>query len=357
MKPLRIGYAPYRRDLSAPGDRRRFVHYARRRGLSLEVYSDGAPYDLLVVSEAADISALARLPKGGPRIIFDFIDSYLDIDPREPKALLRGPAKFLLGQHRHFDLSYHDLLRRMCARADVVVCSTPEQKAKIASINPAVFPILDFHEGELRRTKTEFAAGSPFNLLWEGMGANVVAFEEIAGVLRGLSLCHPIALHLVTDLSYARFNGPVPRLPTRRVVDCLLPGVRSYLYEWNQPLFADICCACDLAVIPILRRVPIFDAKPENRLLLMWRMNIPTVTSASPAYARAMRAAGLAMACDGEESWHAMLSRCIESESLRREAARAGKAFVELEHSEEQGLARWDEALSAAGLFVQGAAG
>lgn len=352
MKPLSIGYLPHSRDLKAPGDRRRLVHYAARRGLDLEVYREGGRYDLVVVTQSADLSTFSRLPRGGPPVLFDFVDSYLDIDPLEPKALLRGAAKYLLGQHRHLDLSYHESLRRMCARADVVVCSTPEQKAKISAFNQVVHPILDFHVGEVRRTKADFSASKPFNLVWEGMGANIISFEEIAPVLRRLSARLPLALHLVTDLSYAPVNGPVPHIPTRWGVDRLLPGVRTYLHEWNEPLFAATCTACDLCVIPILRRVPIFDAKPENRLLLMWRMSVPTITSASPAYARTMRDAGLDMACDGEASWESTLTRYIEQEALRREAARVGHEFVMREHSEERGLARWDAALRAAGLEV-----
>jgi glycosyltransferase involved in cell wall biosynthesis len=70
---------------------------------------------------------------------------------------------------------------------------------------------------------------------------------------------------------------------------------------------------------------------------------MPTVTSATPAYVRTMRDAGLDLSCDSPEAWRATLTKLIEDEDARRHAGRMGLAFVTTTYSPERMLARWDE--------------
>ena len=51
LKRLRYGYVPYSSSLEMPGDRRRFVHYARRRGLDFEIADPSRAYDAVVLSD------------------------------------------------------------------------------------------------------------------------------------------------------------------------------------------------------------------------------------------------------------------------------------------------------------------
>ena len=52
---LRVGYAPLSPSLEQPGDRRRFVYYAQRRGIEFEIADPAKDYDVVVVSQRADI--------------------------------------------------------------------------------------------------------------------------------------------------------------------------------------------------------------------------------------------------------------------------------------------------------------
>ena len=49
LQQLRIGYVPYTPSLDKPGDRRRFVHYARRRNLSFEIADPAQDYDVVIL--------------------------------------------------------------------------------------------------------------------------------------------------------------------------------------------------------------------------------------------------------------------------------------------------------------------
>jgi glycosyltransferase involved in cell wall biosynthesis len=344
---LRIGYVPYTRDFSHPGDRRRFSYYAAKRGLTYEIADPAREYDVVVLSEAADISVWRHFPVSRGRVVYDLIDSYLAIPDSDLRSRLRGPAKFLSRQTRRLELNYRRGIIALCQRADAVTCTTVEQEAMIREYCPNTHVILDFHAGAVRKVKSEYAAGDVFHLVWEGQAGNVSTFSLIRDALSIVAAKHRIALHLVTDLEYPLGLKHVGRLSTkaliRRTVD--IPGV--YLYEWNEAMFAHICTACDLAVIPIPMDQAIYAGKPENKMLIFWRMGIPVVASATPAYRRAMAAAGHDLACTTTDDWVKVLSACIEDEALRRAAGTNGRHVAETEYGEEVTLARWDRAMTS----------
>ena len=58
----RVGYVPLSNTLMSPGDRRRFVAYALDRDLKFEIAHPKEKYDLVVLSELADISVWAEYP-------------------------------------------------------------------------------------------------------------------------------------------------------------------------------------------------------------------------------------------------------------------------------------------------------
>ncbi len=349
LPKLRVGYVPCSPDLRAPGDRRRFVYYARKRGIEFDLAEPARSYDLVVISAAGDFSPWIGCPRTGAKVIFEIIDSYLAIPRFEPKALLRGLAKYVSRQNRRLLLDYHRGLQRMCARADAVVCSTEEQRATILPFCLNVHPILDFHTSVISARKTSFRAGVPFKFAWEGLPGNVAFFAEIREVLSKITTRRPIEIHAVTDLEYGRYlKGKYGKRRTidlaRRVADNI------HLYAWEEASVAQILTSCDMALIPIPLDQPINAAKPENKLLLFWRMGIPTVVSATPAYQHAMRSAGLDMYCRDLKDWEEILERYIGDEKLREEASRRGLQFVAESHSEEKLLLSWDSVLESVGV-------
>ncbi|MDQ3571808.1 MAG: hypothetical protein M3383_02975, partial [Actinomycetota bacterium] len=291
---MRIGYAAYSPDLTQPADRRRFPYYARARGIEFELADPSRQYDVVVVTPRADIRGWSRYPPPG-KIVFDIVDSYLAIPRRDAKSLLRGPAKFAAGEAPHPFFSYRGALEAIARRADAVTCATPEQAAQIAPLCPQVHPILDFHTPIVRRVKQDYRAGSPFNLVWEGLGENARWFELISGALAEVNARHPVTLHLVTAVSYRQLMQRFWRRETACVVARHFDDVR--IHPWSEETVAEIATGCDLAVIPLPLDRPLEAGKPESKLVSFWRMGLPVVTSSTPAYERAMAAAGQALHC------------------------------------------------------------
>jgi hypothetical protein len=342
LRQLRIGYAPFSSTLEAPGDRRRFCYYARKRNLKFEFADPSVTYDLVVLSAAADISTWIRYRRGNAKVVYDLTDSYLAIPKLNPKGLLRGPAKFVARQNRHLLWSYTRGVRDMCRRADAVICTTAEQRMDILSHCDNVHIILDFQSSVARISKSDYTAGDVFNLVWEGLPGNLGTLHEVMGVLGELQKKRRLAIHAVTNLSYRKYlNG---RFAQRSMIDLArkMP-VPPYLYAWNEQTCSNIVCACDLAIIPIPLHDPLYAGKPENKLHLFWRMGMPTVVSATPAYSRAMDESGVMMACKTSKDWLNMLENYCCSEEARRNAGQQGKRYVDQQHSEHAMLARWDE--------------
>lgn len=346
LQNLRVGYVPCNPSLSAPGDRRRFCYYAAKRKLNFEIAHLSGSYDVVILTQSADISLWTRHPEGRTRIIFDFIDSYLSIPRSDLKSLFRGAAKFALGQNRRLLLSYRDGLERMCQRADAVICSTRDQMQKILPFCSKVYPILDFHGSVVGAPKREYKADDTFHFVWEGLPWNLCHLLEIKGALEELQQTQRFAIHAITDLEYGRYlNSRVIKRATLRDASKIWPGM--YLYAWNERTFPVIARRCDLALIPIPLDDPLCAGKPENRLLLFWRMGIPALASSTVAHRDAMRESGINMACSDRQDWVRALQYFVSDQRAREEAGRRGRAFAEDRHSEEQCLTQWDRVLQS----------
>ncbi|MBW2168387.1 MAG: hypothetical protein JRG69_03840 [Deltaproteobacteria bacterium] len=228
----------------------------------------------------------------------------------------------------------------MCQRADAVICTTEEQKHASLEFCENVHIILDIHGNVVNVCKTDYSSGDVFNFVWEGLPQNLRSFYEIRNALEHLKTRHKIAFHIVTDLEYGQHMGKYRRRYTADITRKLFDKV--YLYEWNEKFCSTIISACDMALIPMALDDPFALGKPENKLLLFWRMGMPTVVSATPSHIRAMHRSGLSMACRTQEDWQKTLVKYVEDESARQDAGQCGKTFTEQYYSEEKILGQWD---------------
>jgi glycosyltransferase involved in cell wall biosynthesis len=343
-----IGYAPRSPHLRAPGDRRRFAFYAHHRKVPFELtVSPSSVHDVVVVTESADIPAWIRAPSS-TKIVYDLVDSYLALPRLAVKNVGRGVAKRLAGATSRITLDWHATVRAMCRRADAVVCATDEQRNQIAQLNPNVHVILDDHSELGARRKHSYAGAVPFRLVWEGLPYTLPAFASVAGVINEACRRDDAELHLVTDLEFHRYAGTFGRERTDRVAGRMLDRFR--LHPWSVDALAEMTRTADLGLIPADLRDPFSAGKPENRLLIFWRLGLPVLTSATPAYMRTMERAGVDMTCTDTADWRAKLKRYMGDEGLRRDAAERGLTYVRETHSPERLLAAWDRVFASIGV-------
>ena len=74
----KVGFWPNGPGLDKPGDRRRFVFYARERKIDFEIANLHKEYDIIYLTMGCDISAWLKYKRKYPnvKLIFEIIDSY-----------------------------------------------------------------------------------------------------------------------------------------------------------------------------------------------------------------------------------------------------------------------------------------
>ncbi len=344
---VRIGYAPITPALTAPGDRRRFPYYARARGIEFDIARRDTHYDLVVLTEVADLTYWLKAPRR-TRVIYDLIDSYLAQPRRSIRAAGRGAAKFMSRETHRLAINYRKAIEEMCRRADAVVCATDEQRSDISRLCPNVHVILDIHEEFGDVSKADYALNQPPRLVWEGLPYTLDAFRSLAPALRVLQRRHQFEMHLVTDPGYRQYAR---RFIRRRTEDLAANLFESHVvHPWSVAELRQTAISADLALLPARLEDPFSAGKPENRLLIFWRLGVPTVAAATPAYSRAMKAAGLDLHYRTSQECVQQVEECLMDEGLRTRAAARGREFVLREHPTERRLEGWDEVLSSVGF-------
>jgi hypothetical protein len=350
LRCSRIGYVPLSWDFHQPGDRRRFPFYAKERGLSFELADPSKKYDVVVLSQNADLSVWSAYNADGTKIVYDFIDSYLAIPKTSIKGWMRGPAKYFSGQSRHLCINYWKSIAAMCKRADAVICSTKEQEADISRFCLNIHIILDAQVELVREVKNDYTCHKPFRLVWEGLPQNLESLKMISPIIERLSHELSLEFHIITDPHYKHYLGRYWTVHSREIARKLFRN--CVFHEWRRDTLANNICACDLAVIPIRLNDSFARGKPENKLLLFWRMGMPVLVSATPSYVSAMRGAGLDGAVYDSKDWLKKLSALVQDRQLRERSALLGKAYVDGFFSSSDTVTRWDKMFESLGFLV-----
>jgi glycosyltransferase involved in cell wall biosynthesis len=345
---MRIGYAPYDNSLQAPGDRKRFVAWATDRGIDFEVVDRPRPgIDLAVVCTVADLTRWREAP-AAMRVVYDLTDDYLGLPDRGLKNRARGLAKFASGELSRPTLHYRDLMVDMCRRADVVVATSEGQRDHVRQLagHQDVRIILDCYDAGTMDRKRDYARSGAPRIVWEGLPFNVETLAIVRDAIAALPADLRPSMHVVTPPTFRPYARRFGSRSSAQIAARALPGVDVELHPWERETLADVVATGDAAIIPL----PLDDAfarnKSAQKLVSLWAMGMPVVTSATPAYQLAMTTAGLdEYACRSSAEWTAALARLLGDEAERRRAARAGRDYVERHASRELMLQRWDELL------------
>ncbi len=346
---LTLAYDPLSRDLTHAYDRRRVVWWARQRGISLNQVSDGDSGVVFLHSQS-DLPRWVARKRQQPeiRLAIDLVDGYLMAEPSLLEDYGRSAVRMVNRDFSRTTSRYTSWLRRAAEVADVVICSSPEQAAFLQTLNGNVHPILDWH-GELpllpsHERRQQSIGGSIF---WEGQSATLKHLIDLAGPLQRASCELPLQLNVVTDPRVPMIGPRTLGPSSSRLLDKAFSdsNVEIAFYRWTPRNVEDVAASCDFAVLPISSQDSFARAKPENRLLIAWRLGLPCLTSDTPAYSRVMADAEVEGTCHDAEDWESVLLAYARDRDLRTANIGGGQAYLARNHSDAQLLARWDSAL------------
>lgn len=343
MKKLRIGYWPLSRNLSAPGDRRRLVHWAKARGHTIVTDLNNS-VDLIVASEKADFNS-PYFSKSGTPVIFDLVDAYLS-----PSSIAqdfgRGLIKFSSGSLSGNIKPFSSHISDFCRRSNAVICSSVEQEEQIKPFSKNTHVILDSHEEIpfLEPKEFEFELNATPRILWEGQPATLSGIKTISSALLELSKEISLQFDFVTDeKSFLLMNRYFER-STLDLLHRFLGQTRhqARIIPWSLNNLTESAGKSTMAIIPIDLSVPMQRLKPENRLLIMWRLGLPCLTSASPAYSRVSRLAGVDVVCSSINNWIENFNRVLHDSDYGHQQVIAGQQYLRDNHNDFLLLSKWD---------------
>lgn len=343
MKRLKIGYWPLSESLLAAGDRRRLVFWANARGHEI-VRDLDQKLDVIVASEYSDFNSILFTQKSTP-IVFDLVDAYLS-PLNSFNDFARGLAKRVSGQISGTVKPFSHHVMHFCERASAVVCSSPEQQEIVLRHNINTHVILDSHD------EIEFI--DPWNLkkqkhdkrivLWEGQPATIQSIGNLYPVLSDLAKTENLNFHFVTDESYFQFLNKYIERSTLRLLRRNLKSIASRVsvIPWSPSNLFEAAQKSAVAMIPLNLSIPMQNLKPENRLLLMWRLGLPCLTSPSPAYVRVSRKAGVKVVCNSLSEWADNFHQILVDPDYAHNHIIAGQNYLRENHNRAQLLKKWD---------------
>ncbi len=349
MKPLKIGYWPLISSLDSPGDRRRIVFWAKSRGhIITQDLSENV--DVIVASENADFNSPIFSETKKP-IILDLVDAYLS-PLNKIDDLARGVAKKFAGQLggpvKPFSLHVKDF----CVKSKIVVCSSIEQSLVVSQFNKNIHIILDSHneipflDYAQRESLNEHAS----SILWEGQPGTIRGVKQISELLQIIANKNDVQFDFLTDQTYFKLLNKYFKRSTLELIKKDLGAIseKSRIISWSPENLFVAAQRARVAMIPIDLSIPMQRLKPENRLLIMWRMGLPCLTSPSEAYRRVANKAGVNVACENSNEWLSEFQKILEDPHRGREQVLRGQNYLRENHNELILLKKWDDAIESA---------
>ena len=312
LNQINICYLPYDLSLKAPGDRRRFIHYAKFKKIQYKTKIRNHNYELIYVTYGQNFSKIFEFIKDNPKtkIIFEMVDA--NLSEGKWSSFQKGIGRFLLGKESKVYLDYKKPLKQLIKKSDAIVCGSKSQLKELKKYNKKIFITLDFLDDEVRFKKRNwlFDKKKIIRLFWEGMIYNLKHLIMLNDIIK----CLDFRVHVVivtelkksTLLNMSGFN-----------IDRIVKKFQfSFeIHDWNKVEISKIATSCDIGIIPINLSNLKARSKPDNKLIFMWKTGLPVVASATPAYKEVMKLAKIKMYAKNFKDWINILNNFHKSSS------------------------------------------
>jgi hypothetical protein len=181
------------------------------------------------------------------------------------------------------------------------------------------------------------------------MPATIKGVAQIAEAVNTIGRQTKIELAFVTDEKYFLLLNKYIQRNTASLLSNIFKNASSSskVIPWSIKNLVEQALISDVAVIPIDLSKPIQYLKPENRLLIMWRLGLPCLTSPSPAYMRVAEKAKVNSICTTPNEWQGKIAEILENQDYAEENATLGQAYLKEFHNTDLLLERWDRAFES----------
>jgi hypothetical protein len=339
---IKVGYIPYSTDLSHPGDRRRIGTWSASTGFKLQLDSP-TESDLLVLSAAANLNYWIR--RSRQPVIIDFVDGYLGEHPGLFKDFGRNLIRSFNGKSNYSSITFTRALKKACAAADAVIVASPEQAKQVLPYNSKVYIILDDHSeldsARFKRKSKRNSDEAKRYIFWEGFGYTIKHFKFVAPYLDKFMAESGYKLLILTNPIFARWGGYLGRVNAEKLIKKWFPlsSDQIEIIPWSVDEVIRRASISDFAIIPVETKDKFANLKPENKLISMWHLGLPTLFSNTQAYKRVSDEIGLSGLCLDQTEWSEFLSDL--DEDLFTKTLIVTQKYIEETHTREMLVKKW----------------
>ena len=339
-------------DSNHPSIKRRFARFVQRKNYKLASWIAGKTKDdcVVLVSQSADLTYWKRFRHDKVAIIFEANDPYVLDKSGSLKTIFRGSFKFATRRHAYWEFDFKKTVMDLCKSVDAVVVGHHMVYEMLKPVMSNIYLIPDYSVDMSLKKKQDFqlSPNCEINIFWEGLGSSYIPFEDINRIFRHIKN-YKFVFHFVTDLSFHAIADRYDKKYVFEVAKVKAPDMfeQFRFYQWSEFSCNNIGILCDFAIIPLPFDRSMNYYKPENKLLQMWRMGLPTITSAIPSYKKVFDAAGLDECCQNDADWVAKITKFAEDLKSREHNARVGMAYVDKHYSDDAIDTMWQEVLDS----------
>ena len=339
--PLTIGYSGYSINNLGTADRRRILYWAAVRGHKIVKINDSSA-DVRVITSSSDLE-FWRNHKSNVPLVLDVVDGLL-AEKSPFKDYLRAvssSSKFGLSKIRSTQFS--KLITEVAQKSNSVICSCREQSVEWNERGVRPHEILDFHEEFPEISNPKRPSMETINLFWEGLPVTLNALSNLSGIFEDNKdkIYH---LNLLTQKKSFKFKNRFVPISTSDLVTSQVKStnLKFKVWDWSVANCAAIAQRSHLGVIPLSLSTGYHRLKAENRLLIMWRLGLNTLTSPLDSYSRVMKSADIDGICSTNSDWSEKHKEILNSEDLRIENLEKARSYLSQNHNREILLKKWD---------------
>jgi hypothetical protein len=337
-----IGYEGYSPGNSGIADRRRILFWAADRNYSV-VDSRDPSADVIVITSSADLGFWAKAKTSKP-LILDVVDGLIG-EQSWSKNVFRGYGYWSTRRSSNtFPKPYRNLILEVARRCNAVICSSPEQVLEWGKYQINAIDILDIHDEIPKNVNSMNPSNSSSNqIFWEGLPGTLGSMSLLNNFFNSNQNKEYI-FHVLTNLNGVKYMNKYGKIDLDAVLSRQLGHMNLAInkVQWSPEALALYSKLSTLGVIPIAGFKGYNHLKAENRLLIMWRLGLPVLTSPLMSYSRVMQKAQINGICQDAWDWKVKMDNLSRSADLRLEFIEKSQSYLENNHRTCDLLEKWD---------------
>jgi hypothetical protein len=310
--------------------------------------TDAEDTNLRIFTPVSDLTKVKFGKEKDCKLVLDMVDGYLSENAGLVKDFSRNIHRMGLWRFIKNPERFSITLRRFIKECDLVTVGSPEQASLVKIYNPNCFPIRDCHDefaGPVAFSKLN--KDDHYELFWEGLSVTLHHFRECLSGLKKFLKETSSGLHVVTNPEHKFLANSYFRVSSRTYVNKIFGEVadRVIVHDWSVQKVTEVSKFCDFGIIPILSKDSFAQFKPENKLLIYWRLGLPTLFSGTPAYRRVSKQFKLEAFEVHSSEWFEKLVWCGRDLESHCNSHRPCTSNLQETHSRTAIIREWERAL------------